>query len=310
MSDSPQDIFGVNVTPIDGMISDVRSMQDEHIAAANARVDKQVSAVKYQADQYLLMSLASQIAQQYFADQAKDAALDAAEKQFMLGDRQMIIAEKEQTHREKFYCMEDKVAEAACLDFDGNPDYASAQTRATRNVRVAFGSKYDELRRRRLRYCPVDSLQDNCDLAREESLSEVASRMAAFQMEDTQAKVRREYFDNYRNQASNIGSRLQASAVATYSAGATIVSAALSDAATARSNRYAQAAGGINTLLGAYYGPRIQSPNAFNGSFNAIPTTNVSGNSSVFGSTAVSNSMTPLNNSGATNAALASGSLY
>jgi hypothetical protein len=284
--DVTNDSFSVAVCPVDGTAQDVIDLQKEQTRASKERLDSWIEAIKYQANQQLAMATLSQLATQYFADQSLQASLDAADKQYDIANRQMIIAEEEyQRYKARFFCVEHALAAEACEAWEENPDYETAEARAVRNSTLAFTPQWENLRRNRSRYCMCDNQKDFCDLAAEEAKASVAARMAAYQMEDVRAKLDRESYNNFRALRVGEGRNIQSQQLNTYAQAMQPASAAIQAAADARTERYGVAAGGINSLLSAYFTPRISNPQVYNGTFgrtSGISAMTVTGNPSGF----------------------------
>lgn len=276
--------FSVGICPVDGTAQNAADMLEAANQASKDRIEIWSESVKYEANQRLAMAVLSQLAQQYFAEKAMEAAKDAAEKQYDIANRNMTIAEEEyQRYKDHFICNENKMGEEACLPWDENPDYAAAESRATRNARLAFGPQWGALERNRSRYCACDSLHDACDLAAEEAKALVSARNASYQIENANSRVAREYYDNFRNSIFSLGRGLQTNQLSTYSTAGVSASNALGALAQAKIERYGAAAGGINNVLSAYFTPRINNPQVYNGSFTQNQQSlQVTGNNAVF----------------------------
>lgn len=256
-----------SICPVDGTAQDVDDLSTKHIAYETVRYQQWIDAYKYQADQMLAMAVLSQLAQQYFADKSLDASLDAASKQFDIANRQMLIAEEEyERYKTRFFCNEHNMAQEVCEVFDENPQYDVAAARATRNARISFAPQHVLYQRARSRYCACDSLADFCDLSKEEALATVAARNFAFEAEDVRANRRKETYDNFRLQVSNLGRGIQTTQLNTYASAMPTAVAAIQSTADARIARNAIWAGGINNVLSAYFTPRVSAPQAYMGS--------------------------------------------
>lgn len=287
----------IGICPVDGTAADVEKLVDKHIDYEKTRYEEWIEAYRYAADQQLAMTVLSQLAQQYFADKALQASLDAAAKTYEIANRQMLIAEEEyQRYKDRFFCNEHNLAQEACDAFDENPDYDTALTRATRNARLAFTPQYRAIQRARSRYCRCDTDKDYCDLATEEAMATVAARNFAYEAEDARAQGRRTYYDNFRFRVADFGRGIQTTQLQTYAAAMPTAVDSINSAARARVDRYAIAAAGVNSVLSAYFSPRIAAPQAYMGG---------GGGGGFFSSYGNSASMTPYNT-----ASVNGGSMY
>lgn len=256
----------LSVCPVDGSISDVEGIVDKQIDYETERYNKWIEAYKYSADQQLAMTVLSQLAQQYFADKSLEASLDAAAKTYEIANRQMLIAEAEyDRYTTRFFCNEHDLAAEACEVFDENPDYVTASARAVRNSRLAFAPQYRAIQRQRARYCRCDTDKDYCDLANEEAMATVAARNFAYEAEDARAQQRRSYHDEFRFKVAQLGRGIMTTQNSIYQGAMPTAVNSINSAAKARIDRYAIAAGGINSVLSAYFSPRIAAPQAYMG---------------------------------------------
>ena len=263
-------VHNLSLNPTDATFANVDSVIDKHLSHDKTRYEEWQKTVKYQADQQLAMAVLSQIAQQFFAEKSLQAALDGAEKQFNIANRQMLIAEEEYArYKLRFFCVEHALAQEACDAFDENPDYETAVTRATRNTRLAFSPQYKNVIRNRARYCRCDNDKDYCDLATQEAMATVAARNFAFESEDARAIMRRTTYDNFRFKVATFGRGIQTDQLNTYAGAMPTAVQAIQQATQARIDRNAIWAGGINSVLQAYFSPRIANPEAFGGGFNS-----------------------------------------
>ena len=258
--------FGVSVCPTDGSFSNVESMMNTHEDAVTTRHEQWVAAYKYAADQQLAMMLLSTAAQQFLATKAENAALDAADKQYDIANRQMVIAEEEfARYKEKYYCVENALTARACEPFAENPDYDLAENRAVRAARLAFAPQYEVMKRARARYCGCDNQRDLCDVATRESEAVMAAITTSYREEDSRAYARFTAYVAYQKEIFGNGRGVFNDQSALYTGAMATAITAIDAAAQARVNRYAAAGQGINQVLTAYFAPRIAAPGVYGG---------------------------------------------
>lgn len=172
------------------------------------------------------------------------AADNAADKQYDIANRQMIIAEEEyQRYKDRFWCNEHKLADEACEVTVPTPDYVIRADRSAADVRRSFDQARRKLARSRSRYCMADFTRAMCDLDAVEAKTIAQTRDASYRYEEERVRVLDDTRFNRALQVANIGRGIQATQLATYQSAMQLANESI-----------ATRLGGINNLLGAVSG--------------------------------------------------------
>jgi uncharacterized membrane protein YgcG len=191
-------------------------------------------------------------AQVLLANNALDAAKDAAEKQYDLADRQLVIAEAEYARfTAHFAPCEDATIDAECARPEYTEPIEDEANRAVVEVRMQFANAAQQAQRRRNRYCIGATVATDRTFAVEQA------RAVGERKEQTRRYLENRQFDrqqvyfNRKLQMFNIGRGMPADAIQGIGNAAGIMQRGTDLELAARNQYYGSILSGLGGVMGA-----------------------------------------------------------